>query len=73
VFPFASWKNIFLNNREMSDEYRYVFDRKYAQRGLGNTLEKPKLILKRNYIQATTIDQERLKSGNEYRQEQLLE
>ena len=29
VFPFAQWKNILMSNRELSDEFRYVFDRKY--------------------------------------------
>jgi hypothetical protein len=50
VFPFASWKNIFLSNRELGDEYRYVFDRKYAQRVTGNSLERPKVVLKRHFI-----------------------
>jgi hypothetical protein len=39
-----------MSNRELSDEFRYVFDRKYADRQLGNTLERPKLLLKRNFI-----------------------
>jgi len=47
VFPFAKWENIFMNNRELSDEFRYVFDRKFAERYQGNTLEKPRLLLKR--------------------------
>ena len=50
IFPFAQWKNILMSNRELSDEFRYVFDRKYAERQLGNTLERPKLLLKRNFV-----------------------
>lgn len=50
VFPFAMWKNIFMSDRELSDEYRYVFDRKYAERQLGNTLERPRLVLKRSFV-----------------------
>jgi hypothetical protein len=50
VFPFANWKNIYISNRELSDEFRYVFDRKYAERVLGNTLERPRLLLKRQFI-----------------------
>ena len=63
VFPFANWKNIFISNRELSDEFRYVFDRKYAERYLGNTLERPRLALKRTFIQTTQISQEGLKQG----------
>jgi hypothetical protein len=63
VFPFAQWKNILLSNRELGDEYRYVFDRKYAERATGNTLERPKLLLKRNFVQATTLNTEKLKQG----------
>jgi hypothetical protein len=56
VFPFAQWKNILMSNRELSDEFRYVFDRKYAQRFLGNTLDRPKLLLKRHFLQTTQVD-----------------
>jgi hypothetical protein len=58
VFPFAQWKNILMSNRELSDEFRYVFDRKYAERYLGNTLDKPKLLLKRHFVQTTTVSEE---------------
>ena len=50
IFPFAQWKNILMSNRELSDEFRYVFDRKYASRPLGNTLDRPKLLLKRLFL-----------------------
>ena len=53
LFPFAMWKNIFMSNRELSDEFRYVFDRKYADRFQGNTLERPRLLLKRTYYGPT--------------------
>ena len=53
VFPFAMWSNIFMSNRELSDEFRYVFDRKYAERFQGSTLERPRLLMKRTYYAAT--------------------
>lgn len=56
VFTFAQWTNIFMSNRELSDEFRYVFDRKYAERFQGNTLERPRLVLKRTYYGPTQID-----------------
>ena len=56
VFPFAIWKNFFMSNRELSDEFRYVFDRRFAERYQGNTLERPKLILKRTLLGQTQVD-----------------
>lgn len=57
-----------MSNRELSDEFRYVFDRKYAERALGNTLDRPKLLLKRQFVQTTKIVQEVLKGGRQYQQ-----
>lgn len=57
-----------MSNRELSDEFRYVFDRKYAERALGNTLDRPKLLLKREFVQTTQIVQEELRGGQQYQQ-----
>lgn len=57
-----------LSNRELSDEFRYVFDRKYAERALGNTLDRPKLLVKRQFVQTTQIVQEVLRGGQQYQQ-----
>ena len=59
-FPFAIWKNFYLSDRELSDEFRYVFDRKYAKRQIGNNLDRPKLLMKRTFCQSTTFDGESL-------------
>jgi hypothetical protein len=53
TFPFIKWKNIFLSNKELNDEFRYVFDRRYKESIMGNTLDRPKLFLKRNLIGTT--------------------
>lgn len=60
-----------MSNRELSDEFRYVFDRKYANRFLGNTLDRPKLLLKRQFVQTTQIAEEVLKSGQQYQQQHV--
>jgi hypothetical protein len=65
-FPFAIWKNIFMSDRQLSDEFRYVFDRKYAERTMGSTLEKPLLLMKRNFVQTTRFDTENLASGTQF-------
>ena len=57
---FDGWKNAYLSNRELSKELRYVFDRRQAQRYQGNTLERPKLLVKRQFMRTTRID-----NGNE--------
>jgi hypothetical protein len=57
-----------MSNRELSDEFRYVFDRKYAERALGNTLDRPKLLVKRQFVQTTQIVQEVLRGGQQYQQ-----
>jgi len=54
------WQNFYLSNRELSDEFRYVFDRKYAKRQLGNNLDRPKLVLKRTFFCNTEIEAENL-------------
>ena len=41
MFSFAKWSNMHMSNRTLGDEYRYVFDRKEAERQLGNTLDRP--------------------------------
>jgi hypothetical protein len=34
----------------MADEIRYVFDRKQLESQLGNTLDRPTLLNKRNFV-----------------------
>lgn len=41
IFGFANWKNIYMSNWKLGDEFRYVFDRRYLKRYLGNTLDRP--------------------------------
>jgi hypothetical protein len=69
VFPFAKWKNIFLSNRKLGDEFRYVFDRKFLKRFIGNTLDRPQLLLNRLKLRETQFDQEVVNAGNVYEQQ----
>ena len=66
LFPFKMWENVFQSNRKLGDEYRYVFNRKNAKRFIGNTLEKPQLIMKRLKVRDTTFDTEVVKDGGAY-------
>lgn len=64
LFAFAKWTNLLMSNRELSDEYRYVFDRALAERSLGNSLDRPSLMNKRIFKRKTEQEIEHLKSGS---------
>lgn len=66
IFPFAMWKNLFSDNKQLNDEIRYVLDRKQLPGQLGNTLDRPTLLMKRTYVRKTEMDQEHLDGGAGY-------
>ena len=66
LFPFTKWDNVYQSNRKLGDEYRYVFNRKNAKRFIGNTLERPQLIMKRLKVRDTTFDSEVVRDGAAY-------
>ena len=47
VIGFAKWKNMYQSNCSMSDELRYVNDRKKLEALLGNTLDRPSLLMQK--------------------------
>ena len=66
----------FMNNRKLGDEYVYVLDRKNKARYVGNTLEKPQILLKNTFVQETHTETENLAETAEFekvREESLLE
>jgi hypothetical protein len=65
-FPFTKWENVFQSNRKLGDEYNYVFKRKNAKRFIGNTLERPQLIMKRMKVKDTSFVNEVIKDGAVY-------
>lgn len=64
-FPFASWKNLYESDFQMSDEIMYVIDRQNQGSKMGNNLDRPTLLMKRNFVRATATDQESLNKGDE--------
>lgn len=62
----SKWSNIYLDNRKLNDEIQYVFDRKNLERQMGNSLEKPSLLLKRKFIRDTVTEKEVLEAGTAY-------
>ena len=69
IFPFAKWQNKYLSNRKLGDEFRYVFDRKFMTRFMGNTLDKPQLLLNRHKVRDTQFDQEVVGTGEAYQKQ----
>lgn len=61
---FRNQESIFMPNKKVSDEIRYVFERKQLEGKLGNTLERPTLLIKKNFIKETSIDSENLALGD---------
>ena len=56
-----------MNINHLSDEMQYVLDRKQYDITLGNSLEKPSLLLKPQYIRDTTTDIQKGKEGEGFK------
>ena len=63
TFNINKYKNKYLNNKILSDEMQYVLDRKQYEINLGNSLDKPSLLLKPQYIRDTTTEIKEGKDG----------
>ena len=63
IFLSSKNKNIYLNDKMLSDEMQYVLDRKQYEINLGNSLEKPSLLLKPQFIQDTITITQKPKEG----------
>lgn len=63
TFPFAKWTNMFDQNNDLGDEIKYVFDRQKKESQVGNTLDRPSMLMKKNYVRDTHTKDENLKKG----------
>jgi len=68
TFPFAKFKNMFESNKDIGDEIRYVFDRQSKDSQMGNTLDRPSILMKQNLTRITQTKQEVLQAGTSYTQ-----
>lgn len=48
----------FFNNKKIGEEICYVYNRKNEKKRIGNTLEKPCVLLKRTFNRNTTFEKE---------------
>ena len=60
-------KNNYLNNKILSDEMQYVLDRKQYDINLGNTLDKPSLLMKPQFIRDTTTEIKKGREGESFK------
>ena len=66
IFEMSQKENIYLNNKILSDEMQYILDRKQYNITLGNSLEKPSLLLKPQIIRDTNTEIKEGKKGRGY-------
>jgi hypothetical protein len=65
-FSSSLWNNIYLSNKILSEEIKYVLDRQNCERYNGNTLEKPSLLMKRKFIRNTTTEIFEAQTGTQF-------
>lgn len=66
AFQKSKMDNIYLSNRLLHDEIQYVLDRKQQERIMGNNLDKPSLLMKRQFIRNTTTEAEKINQGTSF-------
>ncbi|EGR27080.1 hypothetical protein IMG5_201970 [Ichthyophthirius multifiliis] len=59
-------KSVFFNNKQIGDEICYVINRQNEKKLIGNTLEKPCILLKKTFNQETVFEKEELNQGEDY-------
>ncbi|KRW99096.1 hypothetical protein PPERSA_07349 [Pseudocohnilembus persalinus] len=65
---FGLKRSVFLNNKTLGDEICYVLERRNQKKYIGNTLEKPNILLKKTFVRDTQFDKENLSKDQEYSQ-----
>lgn len=65
-FEFAKSENTYLSEKNLSDEIKYVLERKRKARYMGNTLDKPSSLLKRHFNKKTSAENEHLDIERDY-------
>ena len=62
----SSPRTLYVEGRDIGDEYRYIIDRKYAQKFPGNLLQRPELLLNPWPIRTTETDKQQAQDGSEF-------
>ena len=62
----ARLRSLYLAGRNIGDEYRYILDRRYAQKFPGSMLERPSLLLNPWDIRSTETGEQRAAAGEDF-------
>jgi hypothetical protein len=73
TFGFPYTENSYLSEKLLSDEISYVLNRKIKPSHIGNTLEKPPVLLKRHFNKDTNMDEEKLQTGQDFQNKNLAQ
>ena len=66
VYKLNQSYNSYFSEKELSDEFKYVLERKNRSTFIGNTLEKPSGLLKREFTKKSRVDSQGITSENSY-------
>jgi len=65
-FSTKEYASEYMSEARLHDEIKYVYDRRTKEKFMGNTLEKPTMLLKREFNMETLEDSENLNKGHNY-------
>ena len=71
VISNSASRNEYFSNKSLPEEYFYVLNRKKENRYVGNTLEKPQVLLKRKFVRDTKLNKEELSQGSNFRDQTI--
>ena len=66
TFGFAKWKNQYSDGKDVADELLYVLNRKQQKPKMGNLLDNPSLLMRRQYVRNTVTADENLNKGEQF-------
>ena len=62
---------MFESNSVIGDEIRYVFDRQRKENKMGNTLDRPTLLMNKTFVRNTQTTEEQITAGTQYKAHDL--
>ncbi|HQZ66510.1 MAG TPA: hypothetical protein PLY87_15575 [Planctomycetaceae bacterium] len=66
VYQYSPAQSVYLTGRNIGDEYRYIIDRRYANKFPGNMLERPSLLLNPWAVRETETGEQIAAAGGDF-------
>lgn len=66
LFRQSPAESVYLTGRNIGDEYRYIIDRKYANKFPGNMLDRPSLLLNPWAVRSTETGEQEARAGGDF-------